>query len=298
MATQLLAFDEAHGLNIALGGGLREFYGADKNGKRRTADDDLVSSWLAGDDDRVFIRTADELAGLDPEKRILGLFSSSHMEYIGRRRADTSQPMLQDMTRAAIRHLEAQGTGYYLMIEGGRIDHGHHDGYPGLAMLEAQAFAEAVQIAIDSVDLDETLVMVTADHSHVMSIGGYPTRGNPILGHVVGNDDNGEPMKKPKLASDGQPYTTIGYANGPFAIVEGPRPTPETGIHARAQALYRIDYVDLDGIEYSSESHGGEDVVLYATGRGSDCVAGVIEQNRIYDYITAAFGWRAPVCAD
>lgn len=298
MATQLLAFDEEYGIQIALGGGLREFRGADLGGKRRVPDADLVSDWLAGDDDRLFIRTSDELTDLDPDKRVLGLFSSSHMDYIGRRKADTTQPMLQDMTRAAIRHLEAQGSGYYLLIEGGRIDHGHHDGYPGLAMLETQAFAEAVQIAIDSVDLDETLVMVTADHSHVMSIGGYPTRGNPILGHVVGNDDHGEPMAKPKLASDGQPYTTIGYVNGPFAIVEGPRPEPETGIHAKAQALYRLDYVDEDGIEYSSESHGGEDVVLYATGHGSDCVAGVIEQHRIFDFMTAAFGWRAPVCAD
>lgn len=298
MATQLLAFDEAHGIHIALGGGLREFYGANKNGKRRAADADLVSAWLAGGDDRAFISRADELDEIDPGQRVIGLFSSSHMEYIGRRKPETTQPTLQQMALAAVGHLEAQGTGYYLLIEGGRIDHGHHDGYPGLAMLETQAFAETVQLVTDSVDLDETLVLVTADHSHVMSIGGYPTRGNPILGHVVGNDDHGEPMQKPKLASDGQPYTTIGYANGPFAIVEGPRPEPETGIHARAQALYRLDYVDLDGVEYSSESHGGEDVVLYATGRGSDCVAGVIEQNRIYDFITAAFGWRAPVCPD
>ncbi len=296
MAAQLLAFDAAHGINIALGGGLREFYGKDNAGKRRDDEADLVSGWLAGGDDRVFISTADELDSLDPEKRVLGLFSSSHMEYIGRRAEDTTEPMLQQMALTAVEHLEAQGTGYYLLIEGGRIDHGHHDGYPGLAMLETQAFAETVQLVKDAVDLDETMVLVTADHSHVMSIGGYPTRGNPILGHVVGNDDDGEPMDKPKVASDGQPYTTIGYINGPFAIVEGPRPEPEIGIHARAQALYRLDYVDLDEVEYASESHGGEDVVLYATGNSSQCVAGVIEQNRIYDFITAAFGWRAPVC--
>lgn len=296
MATQLLEFEEQHGFSIALGGGLREFYGADKGGKRRVPDEDLISGWLSGSDDRVFVSTAAELDSLDPSNTVIGLFSSSHMEYVGRRKKDTTQPMLQQMTRTAIEHLEAQGKGYYLLVEGGRIDHGHHDGYPGLAMLEAQAFAEAVQIAVDTVDLEETMILVTADHSHVMTIGGYPTRGNPILGHVVINDDDGEPMDTPKLASDGQPFTTIGYVNGPFAIIDRPRPEPETGIHAKAQSMYRLDYSDLDGNEYASESHGGEDVTLYGIGNGANCIAGVIEQNKIYDFITAAYGWRQPVC--
>ena len=51
--------------------------------------------------------------------------------------------------------------------------------------------------------------MVTGDHSHTLTIAGYAKRGNPILGISIGVDD------EPILGTDGKPYTTIGFANGP-----------------------------------------------------------------------------------
>ena len=50
---------------------------------------------------------------------------------------------------------------------------------------------------------------MTADHSHVFTIAGYPKRGNPILGKVVSVGKT-----SPELAADGMPYTTLGYTNG------------------------------------------------------------------------------------
>jgi len=296
IARQLLKFATDYDLHIALGGGLREFRGTALGGKRRDRYADLITDWADASNDHVFVDKAVALGSLDPSKQVIGLFSSSHLDYIANREPGTTQPTLPQMTAAAIDHLEAQDQGYYLLVEGGRIDHGHHDGYPGWAMLEAQAFAQSVQVALDKVNLDDTMIIVTADHSHVMTIAGYPTRGNPILGHVVPNDVNGEPKDGPKLAADGQPYTTLGYVNGPFAVGDGPRPEPETGINAKAQALYRLDWDDLDGSVYPSESHGGEDVPLYAIGNGSGCFYGTMEQNRIFNVIEAAFGWEKPVC--
>ena len=287
IAAQLAELEPGARPHIVLGGGLREFRGASLGGERRTADEDLVADWLAASPERKFIQTREELRNLDSDFQVLGLFADSHMTYISEREEPTSEPTLQEMTAAAIDYLEARGEGYYLLVEGGRIDHGHHDGYPGYALLETQAFAEAVAVALGRVDLEQTLVLVTADHSHVFTHGGYPTRGNPILGLVVENDKRGEPMEEPHLAADGQPYTSLGYMNGPGAV-SGPRPRPEIGIHAIAQALSPIRRTDIAGSVSNSETHAGEDVPLYGIGPGSERVGGVIEQERIFDIMIDA----------
>ena len=68
---------------------------------------------------------------------------------------------------------------------GGRIDHGHHLTRAKYALEEVISFNEAVERALKLTDDDDTLIVVTADHSHVMTIGGYPSRGNPILGQLA-----------------------------------------------------------------------------------------------------------------
>lgn len=278
---------------IAMGGGSQHFFGADRLGERRSAGDDLARDWLAGGADRRYVTSAGQLVDLQPGQQVLGLFAASHMTYMAEKAPDSTEPTLTQMATTAVRLLEASEGGYFLLVEGGRIDHGHHDGKPGWAMLEMQEFANAVAAVLERVDLDETLVLVTADHSHVFTLGGYATRGNPILGLVVKNDDRGLPRKSPDIAADGQPYTTLAYANGPGAVREMPRPAPDTGIDAIAQSLVPVFTTEADGTVEYSETHGGEDVALYAIGPGSDAVRGVIEQNRIYDIMMAALGLAA-----
>lgn len=295
IAHQLVNFAVGGGLDVALGGGSVAFYGNAVGGSRRSPDDDLVQSWLDGNPARRFVASASELADVQPGEPVLGLFTRSHLTYVAEREADSDEPTLTQMTEKAIELLSADEDGYFLMVEGGRIDHGHHDGKPGYALLEAQEFNNAVAAALRRVDLDETLVLVTADHSHVFTIGGYPTRGNPILGLVVGNDRSGEPQQNPSLAADGEPYTTLAYANGPGAIRNLPRPTPETGVGALAQSLVPTSGWNIDGSVTIDETHGGEDVALYATGVGAERARGVIEQDVIFDIMIDALGWRTRV---
>lgn len=68
-------------------------------------------------------------------------------------------------------------------VEGGRIDHGQHDSKPRRAVEELLALDDTVKRTLEMVDTEETLIVVTADHSHVMTINGYPDRGNNILGN-------------------------------------------------------------------------------------------------------------------
>ena len=67
-------------------------------------------------------------------------------------------------------------------MTGGRIDHGHHDNKANLALTDTLAFDDAVAVAAVETSQEDTLLVVTADHSHVFSITGYASRGNPVLG--------------------------------------------------------------------------------------------------------------------
>ena len=284
--------------DVALGGGTAVFYGKDKEraGRRIEPGADLPAQWAVTNRGTV-VKTAAELAAAPAGNPVLGLFNPGHLTFMADRKPDSSEPTLTDMTAQAIARLKSDPDGYYLMVEGGRIDHAHHAGQAGYALEEAVEFARAVQYAVDHTDPAETLIMVTADHSHVFTIAGYPKRGNDILGLVVppaGRGEDGGDGESPLIAIDGKPYTTLGYANGPGGIRlekrdaseddhdEHDRPTPETGIKARQQAL----------VPLGSETHGGEDVALFATGPGADRARGVIEQNLIYSIIRKALGWE------
>jgi alkaline phosphatase len=173
------------------------------------------------------------------------------------------------------------------MIEGGRIDHAHHASNPYRALKEAQMFSATVAEVLKSVNLDETLVLVTADHSHVLTIAGYPERGNDILGYIKppkggGEGDGGLSPEGYALDDRGQPMTTLTYANGPFVSRGLSRTLPPTDPNYLANKTYGT----------SGESHGGEDVALFADGPRADLVRGVMEQNLIFHIMAEALGWR------
>lgn len=276
IASQLVAAD----WDVALGGGIAAFFGSEMGGRRLDSDANLPGAWAARTGG-TFVRSAAALDAAPMDKPVLGLFSPSHMTYMAERESGSQEPTLTDMTAQAIARLNRDPDGFYLLVEGGRIDHGHHAGQAGYALEEAVEFARAIEYAIVNTDPEETLIMVTADHSHVFTIAGYPRRGNDILGLVVPPEGEMANADEPLAASDGKPYTTLGYANGPGAIA-GERPRPDTGVSARQQAT----------VPLGSETHAGEDVALYAQGPGADEVRGVIEQNVIYDLIRSAFGWN------
>ena len=72
----------------------------------------------------------------------------------------------------------------WFISTGGRIDHGHHQGRAFPALNDTVAFSEAVQKAMDMTCEDDTLIVVTADHSLTFTMGGYPSINNPILGKI------------------------------------------------------------------------------------------------------------------
>jgi alkaline phosphatase len=279
IAQQLVQFSAGDGLDVALGGGKRYFYSNDEGGKREDGQN-LVDQWQQKNSDGAFVTNADELSqAVKNNGKIFGLFSNKHMAYEADRSA-TQEPSLTEMTSAAIDVLSSNNKGYFLMVESGRVDHAHHATNAYRALTDAQEFARAVQAAVESVDLNETLILVTADHSHVFTIAGYPERGNPILGFVATSNSGSREYTN---ALDGKPYTTLGYHNGPNVVGVERKSSTEEEVLDEA-------YLQETAIEMDYETHGGEDVALFAVGPWAHLVNGVIEQNEIFHIIDYAMG--------
>jgi alkaline phosphatase len=188
------------------------------------------------------------------------------------------------------------------MVEGGRIDHGHHSGNAYRALTDTIALSDAVRAALGKVDLRDTLVVVTADHSHTLTMMGYPARGNNILGLVreIGSDGKLEPGYH--LDRTGKPHTTLGYGSGrgytgaTATLPEGPKKFPASGLTLKGITkgrpdLNAVDTTDPDylqeaAIPLADETHGGEDVAIFATGPNAYLIRGSMEENWIF-YVMA-----------
>ncbi|MFC1520635.1 alkaline phosphatase, partial [Pseudomonadota bacterium] len=222
--------------------------------------------------------------------QVMGLFNESHMQYEADRENDVAgEPSIAEMTGKAIDILDNNDNGFFLMVESGRIDHGHHAGSAYNALTDAIALSDAVKEAVAKTDPSETLILVTADHGHVFTIAGYPKRGNPILGKVVGIGST-----EPSTASDGLPYTTLGYTNGNGFHDLGDETDADAGygedVNAGRQDLTNIDTTTSGFhqealIPMSSETHSGEDITLHAQGPGAQLVQGVVEQSVVFHLI-------------
>jgi len=308
IASQLIDLKDRYGdgLEVALGGGRKNFIkrieGADpENGGQGERQDgrDLTAEWLTDYSNSAYVWNQAQFDAIDAAStdHLLGLFNMSHMEYEEDRANDAGgEPSLSEMTGKAIEVLEKNKKGFFLHVESGRIDHAHHAGNAQRALMDTVEFANAVQKAYEMTDPKDTLIIVTADHSHVFTIAGYPTRGNPILGKVIGNDSAGNPNAAPQLAHDDMPYTTLGYTNGlGFADLEtgGDTRYAEPGA---AGTRTDLTHVDTEGqgfhqeamVPLGSETHAAEDVAIYASGPGASLFQGTVEQNVIFHVMNKA----------
>jgi alkaline phosphatase len=189
------------------------------------------------------------------------------------------------MTRKAIPILSRDPDGFFLHVEAGRIDHAHHLNNAWRALTDTIELARAVQAAMEMTDMSETLIIVTADHSHGFTLSGYATRGNPILGLVHENDLRGSPMTEPALDGRKRPYTVLGYANGAGFRANGRPDLTE------AEAT-DPDYRQEATVGLVEGTHSAEDVAVYAGGPGAHLFHGTVEQNFIFHVMRWAFGFE------
>lgn len=164
LAEQMMAFTP----EVAMGGALRHFIPQGQQKSERKDDKNLVDEMKAKG--YTYVSNADELKAVDLAKcgKLLGLFAMSNMAYDIDRQNDAklgTQPSLADMTHATLSILEHNPKGFFVMIEGGRIDHACHIHDLKASIKDTMAFDDAVRVALDFQEKHpDVLVLVTADH--------------------------------------------------------------------------------------------------------------------------------------
>lgn len=316
IARQLVEFSIGDGPEVVLGGGRAALLpdtvvdpeDPEQTGWR-TDGRDLIAEWRSRNPDGVFVWNKGEFDRVQGARtrKLLGLFQPADMQYeADRDRGPGGEPSIAEMVEKAIAVLARDDDGFFLLVEGGRIDHAHHEGNAYRALHDTIAMSEAVRTARRLTDARDTLIIVTADHGHVMEIAGYPRRGNPILGKVVATSASDGAYARDAL---GLPYTTIVYGNGPGHIgasdVQGEgaksmphRPSAYAGAVQGRPDLSGVDTTDINYLQEAavpmrSETHSGTDVPVYADGPGAWLISGVHEQNYLFHVMShALFGGK------
>ncbi|XP_041837065.1 alkaline phosphatase, tissue-nonspecific isozyme [Melanotaenia boesemani] len=271
-------FENIPNIDVVMGGGrkymfpknmsdveypdIAKYSGTRKDGRN------LVTEWTdrMKDKNGHYVWNKKQLLSLNPNNvdYLLGIFEPMDLSYDLERNSD-SDPSLTEMVDVAIKILRKNPNGFYLLVEGGRIDHGHHEGKAKQALYETVEMDRAIGRADLLTSIHDTLTVVTADHSHVFSFGGYTFRGNSIFGLA------------PILSDvDQKPFTSILYGNGPgYKLVNGARENVSS-INYKEN-----NYQAQAAVPLSSETHGGDDVAVFAKGPLAHLLHGVNEQNYI-----------------
>jgi len=288
IASQLLAAMANGTVDVAMGGGRRNFIGTNEtddegdSGRRKDGRNLIAEAEEMG---AAYAWNAETAAALPVDGTpLLGLFEDSHMAYEADR---GDEPSLAEMSEIAIKALQAKSgeNGFFLQIEAGRVDHAHHATNLARTLADGAAFVEAIARVDALTDDTDTLIVVTADHEHSFALNGYCGRGTPILGLCMDIDPAGEAHTgEPVLGDDGKPYTVGGYLNGPGSVLIE---QPDGNYYGGRRVLTQEEATDVDYLQEAlipkfSETHSAEDVAVYAKGPFAHLFEGTVEQNYIF----------------
>jgi alkaline phosphatase len=186
IAEQLILGDVGRKLKVIMGGGRQEFQGPELDPEtglpgKRTDGKNLIQDWMfegiMEKEKRQYVWNRTEMMKIDVSTtdRILGLFEPSHCYYNLdiKHNELTEEPSLAEMTDKATDLLKKSDKGFFLFVEGGKIDHGHHRTGAKYALDETVEFAKAIELTRKKFSEEDTLIVVTSDHSHTMSYSGY-----------------------------------------------------------------------------------------------------------------------------
>ncbi len=266
---------EEQDLDLLLGGDRSHFRATDRSDGR-----DLIAA--AEDDGFQYVETASELDGVD-EGKVLGLFNESgHLDYYLDRERDpeNTQPGLPEMVEAAIDLLEKRSDrGFFLMVEGGRIDHAAHGNDPA-GIAEQVEYDEALGVAMDYVEdgpghgrgPSDTMVVNVPDHETgglVLARDRYQQDWGAIVGQSASQGVLESEVAELSSASAVREYVAEQVGIDDLTddevaeLLDDPSAIAGNGlISERAQ------------ISWGTNNHSATDVPVYAKGQYSEYFAG------------------------
>lgn len=310
IAEQLLEF----GADVALGGGSRHFLPAGQKGSKRKDDKNVLESMKAAG--YAYVTTAAELQSIDPATtpKLFGLFAPSVMAYEIDRQHDAKlavQPDLAEMTRVALAILGRNPRGFFVMIEGGRIDHACHAHDLKASIYDTLAFDKAVNVGLEYQKAHpDVLVLVSADHeTGGMGLG----RGTEYALNIIAMEpikSSLEQISKKMEKHPGDSETIIKDAG--FALTEREQAllgkhAPDTKIEAVSElqgekmALpkytptwvhYALGLIESERskVGWTTFAHTAQPVITFAVGPGAGEFAGGYDNTDIAKKMTKLLG--------
>ncbi len=321
IAVQMLAA----GVDVMLGGGLRnwipenaatsEYSTFTGTSKRQDSRNLVEEARQAG---YSIVTGRDELAGAHGANKLLGLFAASYMPYALDRRPDdeTGIPSLPEMTEAALDILSRNKEGFFLMVEGGRIDHAAHANDVASMLVEMMEFDEAIGVAYAFAQRHPgTMLLITADHATGASCLSarysddagdtiYPTEEN--LKKIARQDASFEGILTPLMTGPSLErlkalvleHTGIGISDEDAAFIMKMEPvSPFHVIKPEYRALGGYATLALGrvlgpefGTSWGTAEHFAASVVVVGYGARADLVRGYIDNTEVFTIMKTAGG--------
>lgn len=282
LARQLVEAPAEIRLDVALGGDRADFL-PQMNGKLGLRRDgrNLTDTWLKQSHRAAYVETASELMAVDAAKtdHLLGLFAEGDLPSSVDQDKAKNAPSLESMTRKAIEVLRRNPKGFVLMVESASIDKWHHRNNAYRALTDVGELSKAVAAAREMTSDSDTLIIVTADHSHGLTLSGGIDIGQPVIGLAK----SGGEYSRDRL---GNPRPALTYATGPGEGADEDHPM------LTEQMAVSPDFHQPALVPMNSAQHAGEDVPVYACGPQAYLVSGSVDSTYLYQVMAYALGLK------
>jgi alkaline phosphatase len=306
--------------DVIMGGGTPNFLAKSDAGSKRTDEDNYIKKFEA--DGYTFVSTNIELKANSDKNKLLGLFNPGNIDGAldrfflkkGTVAKFPDQPDLTDQVKASLDILSKNDKGYVLMVESGRIDKYSHSMDWERAVYDTIMLDNAVKLAKDyTAARNDTLIIVVGDHTHPVSVVGTydDDRNGQLIREKMGTyaeskfpnypapNANGYPEKIdvsrrmafvcgafPDFCDTGHPFmeeedvpAVPGATKGTFVANE-----KKCSANGSIRRTGNLPFDTPGGV------HSADDVVLTATGPGSDQFYGRMDNTRVFRIMATALG--------